>query len=269
MDKTTELAWLVDKFTNRPSYFKVGNGQIAKVFDVDIKLVGKAKEIVRGNNAKLTTQKNVLVISDTHIPAVHKDALQALQKAYNEYNITDVIHIGDIIDLHTVSYHETSQDAPGVNTEIELVKADLKEWYDAFPEMTIMLGNHDRLIDRKAQTSKIPEQFIKGLNDVLEVPTWSFVDSLTIGKVFFTHGIGMSAERRAQLIGKSVVQGHHHSKKYIKYVDVSHDVFGMQVGCLIDKETYNMEYAKHSVIALGFAVILDVENTPIPILLNV
>ena len=212
--------------------------------------------------------RNVLVISDTHIPAEHPEALEALKKAYELYNITDVVHIGDVVDLHTVSFHDTDRQSSGVNEEIEAVQEAIKPWYEAFPNVTVMWGNHDLLIDRKAQSSKIPEQFIKPLNEVLGVPGWTFVDSLTIGNVMFTHGTGMTAKSRAKSIGISVVSGHAHSKKYIEYVDVNHNTFGMQTGCLVDKASYNMAYAKHSVIALGFAVILDIDNNPQPILLN-
>lgn len=213
-------------------------------------------------------KRNVLVISDTHIPHVHKDALEALKKAYIKYDITDVIHIGDVTDAHTVSYHETSNKASGVNQELETTKEALKEWYKAFPEVTVLNSNHDGLIKRKAQTAKIPDAAIVPLNEMLGVPDWSFVDFYQIGKVQFNHGLGGTAKNRAKQMGMSVVQGHLHGQKYIEYVDHNHNTFAFQLGCLIDKDSYAMEYGKFHVAAIGFGVIMDIEGDCIPISLT-
>ena len=35
-----------------------------------------------------------------------------------------------------------------------------------------MIGNHDRLIMRKATTSNIPRQWVRTYKDVLETPGW-------------------------------------------------------------------------------------------------
>ena len=64
--------------------------------------------------------------------------------------------IGDIIDNHYSSYHETSADGMGGLDELELAIKRISRWYDAFPKATVIIGNHDRLIMRKAQTSAIP-----------------------------------------------------------------------------------------------------------------
>lgn len=274
--------FIINKFIQFPSYMESGAGRLAEYFKTDRETIYQARidariilsemdkidEYRSSHNDVSDTNRNVLVISDTHIPAEHKDALEALKEAYNDYNITDVVHIGDLADLHTVSYHETDRRSTGVDDEIELVRDAIKPWYDAFPDVTVCFGNHDLLIDRKSQSGNIPSQFIRPLNEVLGVPNWEFVDSLTVGKVFFTHGTGLGAKGRAKAMGISTVSGHAHSKKYIEYVDVNHNIFGMQTGCLVDKDTYNMAYAKHSIIALGFAVVLDVENDPQPILIN-
>ena len=66
-----------------------------------------------------------------------------------------------IIDSHYSSYHETDADGMGGADELELAINRLKRWYKAFPNADVTLGNHDRIIIRKAQTSNIPSKWIK------------------------------------------------------------------------------------------------------------
>ena len=42
------------------------------------------------------------------------------------------------------------------------------------------LGNHDRIIIRKAQSSNIPSKWIKEFAEVLETPNWNFVTEVYI-----------------------------------------------------------------------------------------
>lgn len=218
---------------------------------------------------KKGSKRNVLIISDTHIPYENKKALEAVKQAYIDYNITDVIHIGDVHDGHNLSYHETSLEAEGANAELQTTIDAIKPWYKAFPKVTVLNSNHDGLVKRKAQSARIAEGYFKPLNEALGIPGWTFVDFLTIGDVQFNHGLGGDARSRAKQLGMSVVQGHYHGKKYVEYVDHHHNTFAMQVGCLVDKDSFAMEYGKFAVQANGFGVILDIENNPTPILLNV
>jgi hypothetical protein len=112
---------------------------------------------------------------------------------YVRYNCTEVVFIGDIIDNHYSSYHETNADGMGGADELELAIKRIARWYDAFPEATIIVGNHDRMVMRKAQTSAIPSKWIKSYKEVLEVPGWSFVERYEKDGVQYIHGEGGQA----------------------------------------------------------------------------
>ena len=45
--------------------------------------------------------------------------------------------------------------------ELDLAISKIAKWYEAFPIATVLIGNHDRMIMRKAQTSAIPSKWIK------------------------------------------------------------------------------------------------------------
>ena len=51
----------------------------------------------------------VLVIGDTHAPCVHKDYIQFLKKIEKKHQCNRVVHIGDIVDWNSISFHEDSE----------------------------------------------------------------------------------------------------------------------------------------------------------------
>ena len=69
----------------------------------------------------------------------------------------------------------------------------LAKWYKAFPNADVTLGNHDRIIIRKAQSSDIPSKWIKEFSEVLETPNWNFVTEVYYDGVRYVHGEGGDA----------------------------------------------------------------------------
>lgn len=218
----------------------------------------------------ITRKENrVLVIGDLHEPFCLDDYLDFCKETYDNFNCNKVVFIGDIIDNHYSSYHETSADGMGGGEELELAIKRLKKWYKAFPKAHVTLGNHDLIIMRKAQTSAVPKKWIKEYKDVLEVPKWKFVDEVVIDDVMYIHGIGSKAHLRVRNNMQSTVQGHHHTSCFIHwYVGSKAKVFGMQVGCGIDKDAYAMAYGKwFPKPAIGCGVVIG-GHTPINVLMD-
>ena len=178
--------------------------------------------------------------------------------------------IGDVIDNHYSSYHETSADGMGGADELELSIERIARWYKAFPVATVIIGNHDRMIMRKAQTSLIPSRSIKSYKDVLEVPNWNFVERYEKDGVQYLHGEGGTARTKAKNDMMNTVQGHLHTQAYCEhYVGMNFRIFGMQIGCGINHETYAMAYAKYGKKpAIGCGVVLNNGKLPINLLMK-
>lgn len=197
----------------------------------------------------------VLVIGDIHEPFCLDGYLQHCKNVYKEFNCNKVVFIGDIIDSHYSSFHSTDPDGMSAKDELNLSIKKLRKWHKAFPKATVIIGNHDRIVARKALANGISAKWIKEYKDVLEVPTWNFKTDETIDNVLYVHGEGATAFTKAKTLFQSVVAGHTHTKCYIEYMN---NVFGMQVGCGVDKDSYAMAYAKNYAppqIACG--VVLD------------
>jgi len=214
-------------------------------------------------------KSNVLVIGDLHEPFCLDSYLDWCKEQYEIYNCTEVVFIGDIIDNHYSSYHETSADGMGGLDELELAIKRISRWYKAFPIATVIIGNHDRIIMRKAQTSAIPSKWIKSYKEVLEVPNWEFVERYELNNVQYIHGEGGTARTKCRADMMNTVQGHLHTQCYTEhYVGKNFRVYGTQVGCGINHKSYAMAYAKYGKRpAVACAVILNNGQTPLNLLM--
>ena len=184
----------------------------------------------------------VLVIGDIHEPFCLDGYIQHCKNVYKDFNCNKVVFIGDIIDSHYSSFHSTDPDGMSAKDELNLSIKKLRKWHKAFPKATVIIGNHDRIVARKALANGISAKWIKEYKDVLEVPTWNFKTDETIDNVLYVHGEGATAFTKAKTLFQSVVAGHTHTKCYIEYIN---NIFGMQVGCGVDKDSYAMAYAKN------------------------
>tara|TARA_R100000426_G_scaffold67291_1_gene46877 strand:- start:16 stop:732 length:717 start_codon:yes stop_codon:yes gene_type:complete len=229
----------------------------------------KPHEIVALKKMRDTNTRNVLVIGDLHEPFCLDNYLQFCIDKYYEYACTEVVFIGDIVDNHFSSYHETSADGMGGADELEFAIKRIARWRNAFPLATVVIGNHDRIIMRKAQTSAIPSKWIKSYKEVLETPNWNFVERYEQDNVQYIHGEGGTARTKCRADMMNTVQGHLHTQAYTEhYVGKRFRVFGTQVGCGINHKSYAMAYAKYGKRpAVGCAVIMNNGQTPINLLM--
>ena len=192
------------------------------------------------------TDNRVLVIGDLHEPFCLDEYFDHCKQVYNKYECNRVVFIGDVIDNCYSSFHDADPVGMGGGDELDLAISRLARWVNAFPKAYVTIGNHDRIISRKAFSGGVPKKWVKTYNEVLEAPDWNFVESVIIDDVMYIHGEGGTARARMKKELHSMVQGHLHTQGYIEYsVGQKHKIFGMQVGCGIDKDSYAMAYGKN------------------------
>lgn len=225
--------------------------------ELSLKKIKKSKIVEEKEDKDI----RILAIPDLHIPFTKEGYLEFCKKMYKDYNCNTVVFLGDIIDNHYSSYHETDPDGLSAKDELENAKRMVKDWYTAFPKAKICLGNHDRLIIRKAFSSGLSKAWIKSLNEVLEVKNWEFKEHFVIDNVLYTHGEARIAKTRVKQEFASCVQGHRHSQSYIEYSvgrTMKEPVFAMQLGAGIDDSQYAFAYAKDgSPTHINVGIIID------------
>ena len=204
-----------------------------------------------------------LVIGDTHGPVTREGYLEFCLGVRKEYKCDTVVHIGDIVDWHGISFHARHPDAPGVCDEFDLAYKEIQKWRKAFPQMMVCIGNHDERITRLAESVNIPSKFLRNYTEIWNTPKWAWNVDFTIDDVYYFHGTGFGGLHPAFNVSRqmcmSVVMGHIHSRAGITWhVSPQKRWFGMDVGCGIDDKRYAFAYGKHmkrkSVISCGVVI---------------
>jgi metallophosphoesterase superfamily enzyme len=190
-------------------------------------------------------KNRVLVIGDLHAPFDLPEYLDHCIQVYNDFSCNKVVFIGDLIDNHYSSYHNTDPDGLGGGDELDEAIRHVHRYYEAFPEATVIIGNHDRMSFRKAFSGGVPKAWIKDYKEVLHTPKWVFVVEAEIDDVLYFHGEGGTAKTKYKCEEQPVVQGHLHTQAYIEWLfSKSHRKFAMQIGTGIDFQKYAFAYAK-------------------------
>ena len=202
-------------------------------------------------------ERRILVVGDIHAPFCLDGYLEFCKDVYAKYNLNQVIFIGDILDNHYASYHETDPNGMSGGTELDYAIAQVTKWADAFPIADVIIGNHDRIIMRKAFSSSVPMEWIRSYNEVLGTD-WDWSERVVYDNVQYVHGEGGTARTKAKNDMMSTVSGHIHTQAYCEWlVGRNFRVFGMQVGCGIDADSYGAAYARHfKRQAIGCGVVL-------------
>ena len=206
----------------------------------------------------------ILCIGDTHCPVTHPGYLPFVRSLRDKHKCTTIVHIGDVIDHHAISFHTKHPEAPGPKTEYELSLSEVQKWYKAFPKAKVCVGNHDARVIRVSESVNIPAKYLRNYAEVWETPGWDWQNEFVLDDVYLFHGCGTGGVHPAfnsmlkQLM--SVAQGHCHSAGGIKWrCNPQRRIFGLDVGCGIDDRAYAFAYGRDQKIRsiLSAAVIID------------
>ena len=216
------------------------------------------------------TYGNILLISDMHIPYHHKDTLDFLSDLNKEYVPSRIICMGDELDKHALSFHDSDPELPSAGDELRAALPVISQLHKLFPKMDLLESNHGSLIYRKAKHHGIPRQYLRTYNEVLGVGAgWRWHFDLTVkmendASCYFHHGKTNNILRLSQQMGMCAASGHYHNDFAVRYWANPNALYwALQTGCLIDDKslafTYNNVNVQRPII--GTAVI--VEGSPI------
>lgn len=213
-------------------------------------------------------KNNVGIIGDTHLPFERPDYLNFCIKIFDRCKCKTIVHAGDLVDFHSCSFYEHNPDGKSPADEMLEVDKRLKRWYDAFSDKPVYVckGNHDSLIERRARAFGLPSRTLKTFSNIWNFPlNWQEADSWEFDNVRYMHGTGLTGRnahiKAAELNRQSTVIGHAHcSGGQIAYLCSERDrIFGMNVGCGIDRKLYAFTYGVNILKkpVLGCGVVTD------------
>jgi len=220
--------------------------------------------------------KSLLVISDMHHPYSHPDTLPFLTALKNKYKFDKVVCIGDEIDNHAISFHDSNPDLPSAGDELKKAIASLKPLYKLFPDVTVVESNHGSLVYRKALANGLPQAVFRSYNEILQAPKgWKWVfDTIVdteLGPIYLCHGKTGAAGKLASQYGMSSIQGHFHEKAQITYISTPEKLmFDAHTGCLADDKSLALGYNKVNPKRPIVSVIIVIRGIPqiVPMVLN-
>jgi len=210
---------------------------------------------------------NVLVIGDTHAPCMHPEYVDFLLDVQDSWDCDRVVHIGDLVDWASISYHPKAPSLKNSEKEFEDAYEQVQAIGAAFPTVDWMIGNHDSLTERQASDLGLPVQVLKSYTDLWDLPGWTAharYSNVKIDNVMYQHGDrgkggSFPAMANAKVEFMSVVQGHYHAAAGVQYIANQNEiVFGLQVGCGVDHHRaameYGVKYAQKPLVGCGVVI---------------
>lgn len=208
------------------------------------------------------------IIGDTHLPFELEGYLEFCTDTFEAWDVDTIVHIGDFIDNHSLSFHDSEPLLHNVLGEYESAVERAQLWYEAFPEAVLIMGNHDRIPARQLRKLGMePSIFLRPIEDLFQMPAgWRVEESVEIDGVLYHHGetaSGVNGFRKdAETRMRCTVSGHNHSNAGISATATDQElVWGMGVGCGVDHRhlafAYGKHFAKKPIIACG--VVIDGE----------
>lgn len=209
---------------------------------------------------------NVLAIGDTHCPAMRKGYVDFLKGVADRNDCNRVVHIGDLVDWGSISFHEKSPALFNATREFKEARRQVASLAKAFPNVDWLIGNHDALTERKAVTIGLPVDVLKDYADLWEID-WRVhprFGRVTIDGVDYSHGDSGSQGKTAALNQakdhfRSRVIGHLHGQAGVTWwANPEFRIFGASTGCGIDVSRLQFEYGRRFTTKpiLGCVVVL-------------
>lgn len=223
------------------------------------------------------SNQRILLISDLHVPYQHPDTIAFLTAIKKKYKPTRVISVGDEVDKHAMSFHDSDPDLSSAGDELEDAIEQLQPLYKLFPKMDLVDSNHGSMVYRKGKHHGIPRKYIRDYGDVLDAPKgWKWSNELLINipgnnQLLVVHGISKDVMKVVAQRGVCVAQGHYHSEFRIGYLgNPNHLLFGINVGCSIDSKSLAFAYDKLNLArpVVGHGIIIDGLPRLLPMVLN-
>lgn len=225
----------------------------------------------------MSKNARILIIPDMHMPYAHPDTVLFLKAIKLRFKPDRVICLGDEVDFHALSYHESDPDLDSAGPELENAIKRLRPIYQLFPRVDVLESNHGSLVYRKALTAGIPRAALLSYQKVLRAPRgWAWHFDLRIrmsnGVILYAHH-GRSSKPGALSLKESccAIQGHFHSKFHATYWRNSTGLYwDIHAGCLVDHDSLAFAYGKSTMEKgiVGAWMILNGQPRPLPMILK-
>jgi hypothetical protein len=226
---------------------------------------------------------SILLIPDLQAPYHHQDTLEYLAALQNAYGFERAVCLGDEIDQYSSSPYPKDPSMMKAEEEASATRAFFAQLHTLYPNLDLLTGNHGQRVLEQARKIGIPASAIQTERGYLfgtksEDGETRFPDGIGSGwrwhsgldivlstgePLLLLHGDGPDEEDVGALVRKykkSVAKAHLHSKFSLKIAvnKIGLTRFGIEAGCLVDKNSKAFSYRKAEPV-IGCAGVLDGE----------
>lgn len=209
--------------------------------------------------------RRIVAISDIQAPYHHPKTIQFYKDIKRESRPDAVRCLGDETDQRTLSRYVSDPTDPSAGDEYEAAMEFWAEMYSIFPVALAVTSNHGGRVYKRATEAGIPTQYLRTQHEWMRAPKgWRWAEYWEVDGIRWEHGerAGGAAGLRALVIANmmNTVVGHMHESAGTTWVANDRKTFwGMNVGCMVDKNGAGMRYTKNNrnKPVLGCGVIID------------
>lgn len=234
-----------------------------------------------GYQPRTIPEGTTLVIPDLQAPAHHPDALAFLCAVRDKFSPTNIVCIGDEVDLNWLSDFARLPEADQPHSEWAAAQGFMRSLYAEFPTGVSCVSNHVHgRFDRARTRGRIPPGFLRPIEDLIDAPVgWSFHTEIRMGDVVIRHGHKDTQALKRVILeemparyGKaySLLLGHYHQKIGVYTHDIkvgNRFLWGGFTGCLINPQHPFFGYSK-GYERLGCVVLMHGRLIPVAMDLN-
>lgn len=193
-----------------------------------------------------------LYIPDLHFPFCNMALLEEVYKFNKTFRADEVYQLGDFVDQYNFTRFVKSPSAPSLTQELDEAKKQIKQFAKWFPRVTILQGNHERRLAKRASEAGIPDFILKGLPEILDMPKglvyhdkdYKVLDEKTI--IAHGHLTSENAKKtHSRYYQRNTVVGHIHNQLGVEFdAKAETQYWGMSCSCIVDKTAVAFAYAQ-------------------------
>ena len=117
---------------------------------------------------------NVLAFSCAHAPAMLSGFPDFLNDTRKAWKCKTVISLGDMIDYRCLGRWDSAADPdlPSMNAEYDEAKRQIGILHKMFPNIDVLIGNHDTRRNTAAKTAGLIKQELRSMKETWATPRW-------------------------------------------------------------------------------------------------
>lgn len=98
----------------------------------------------------ITLQGDSLIVGDVHVPTTDYAFAGLVTRVAAKHNVKRLIVAGDMFNMDSFSTYDAVVDQPSWHQERDAARQLFHDWLDWFDEIVIIMGNHDRRLQKWA-----------------------------------------------------------------------------------------------------------------------